>query len=116
MTPLNERMIEALSVAIVGMGTVFLSLWVIGEVFAVLMWWFRQKAPPSAAESAPATKKSRDRESQRLVAVIAAAATVAAGRRVAVHRVTYIAPDTVSGWAEAGRSRIQSSHSLRRGY
>jgi hypothetical protein len=50
----------------------------------------------------------------RLIAVLTAAATVALGRRVAVRRVTFINRNTISGWAEAGRTSIQLSHNLRR--
>jgi hypothetical protein len=50
----------------------------------------------------------------KLIAVLTVAATVAAGRRVAVRRVTFINRNTISGWAEAGRTSIQLSHNLRR--
>lgn len=50
----------------------------------------------------------------RLIAILAAAATAALGRRVVVRRITFINRDTVSGWAEAGRTSIQLSHNLRR--
>lgn len=113
--PLSERVIEAMSVAIVGMGTVFLSLWVIGEVFAGLRWCFRSKIAPPAPEPEAAPLEAEP-DPHELVAVLTAAATAVVGRSVAVQRVTFISPDTVSGWAEAGRSRIQTSHSLRRGY
>jgi hypothetical protein len=49
-----------------------------------------------------------------LIALIAAAATVALGRPVAVRRITFINRDTVSGWAEAGRTSIHLSHNPRR--
>jgi cell division protein FtsX len=50
----------------------------------------------------------------RLIAILAAAATAAVGRRVQIRRITFINRDTVSGWAEAGRTSIQMSHNLRR--
>jgi hypothetical protein len=50
----------------------------------------------------------------QLIAVLAAAATAALGRRVVVRRVTFINRNTISGWAEAGRTSIQLSHNLRR--
>jgi len=50
----------------------------------------------------------------RLIAILTAAATAALGRRVVVRRITFINRDTVSGWAEAGRTSIQLSHNLRR--
>jgi uncharacterized membrane protein len=52
--------------------------------------------------------------SSRLIAILAAAATAALGRRVVIRRITFINRDTVSGWAEAGRTSIQMSHNLRR--
>jgi hypothetical protein len=50
----------------------------------------------------------------RLIAILTAAVTAAIGRRVVVRRITFINRDTVSGWAEAGRTSIQLSHNLRR--
>ena len=50
----------------------------------------------------------------RLIAILTAAATAAIGCRVVVRRITFINRDTVSGWAEAGRTSIQLSHNLRR--
>lgn len=50
----------------------------------------------------------------KLIAILAAAATVALGKRVAIRRVTFINHNTVSGWAEAGRLGIHSSHNIRR--
>jgi hypothetical protein len=49
-----------------------------------------------------------------LIAVLATAATAALGHRVVVRRVTFINRNTISGWAEAGRTSIQLSHNLRR--
>lgn len=50
----------------------------------------------------------------KLVAVITAAAVAYLGRRVAVRRITFINQNTVSGWAEAGRLSIHTSHNVRR--
>ncbi len=49
-----------------------------------------------------------------LVAILTAAAMAILGRRVAVRRITFINQNTVSGWAEAGRISIHSSHNVRR--
>lgn len=111
--PLQERMIDAFSVMIVGMGTVVLSLWVIGEVFAFLRWCFHSKANPQSA--APMVEAHPGDDPAELVALLTAAATAAVGKRVVVQRVKFIHPDTVVGWAEAGRTSIQTSHNLRRG-
>ncbi len=50
----------------------------------------------------------------RLLAILVAAATAVTGRRVVLRRVTFIEQNTVSGWAEAGRNSIQTSHNLHR--
>jgi hypothetical protein len=50
----------------------------------------------------------------KLVAVITAAAMAYLGKRVAVRRITFINQNTVSGWAEAGRLSIHTSHNVRR--
>lgn len=49
-----------------------------------------------------------------LVAILTAAAMACLGRRVAVRRITFINQNTVSGWAEAGRLSIHTSHNVRR--
>lgn len=50
----------------------------------------------------------------RLLAVLVAAAATMVGKPVAVRRITFINRDTVSGWAEAGRTSIHQSHNPRR--
>jgi hypothetical protein len=49
-----------------------------------------------------------------LVPILVAAATAAVGRRVVVRRIKFVSRNTISGWAEAGRAAIQSSHNIRR--
>lgn len=49
----------------------------------------------------------------KLIAILTAAAMAAVGRAVVVRRVTFINRRTVSGWAEAGRSDIHTSHQVR---
>lgn len=49
-----------------------------------------------------------------LVAILTAAAMAVLGKRVAVRRITFINQNTVSGWAEAGRLSIHTSHNVRR--
>lgn len=47
-----------------------------------------------------------------LIAIITAAAIAALGRPVVVRRLTFLDQNTVSGWAEAGRLMIQTSHNM----
>lgn len=47
-----------------------------------------------------------------LIAIITAAAIAALGKQVVVRRLTFLDQNTVSGWAEAGRLMIQTSHNM----
>lgn len=49
-----------------------------------------------------------------LVAILTAAAVACLGRRIVVRRITFLNQNTVSGWAEAGRLSIHTSHNVRR--
>lgn len=49
-----------------------------------------------------------------LLVVLTAAATAALGTPVIVHRITFLNQNTVSGWAEAGRTSLHWSHNVRR--
>jgi len=117
---LAEKLVDALTVTVVGMGTVFVSLYIMGELFTLLHRYFHghpdsEVADPAMVASVAVPSAGEDPLSDpKLVAVLVAAATVAIGRRVAVRRITFINRNTVSGWAEAGRTSIQTSHNLRR--
>ncbi len=72
-------------------------------------------APPVKAPAAPIAPAPVDTlTNAKLVAVITAAAVAYLGKRVAVRRITFINQNTVSGWAEAGRLSIHTSHNVRR--
>jgi Na+-transporting methylmalonyl-CoA/oxaloacetate decarboxylase gamma subunit len=117
---LDEKLLDATTLTIVGMGTVLVCLWLIGDIFNVMRKMFGPKAAaaPAAAASAAAPAKPQAAGvpgiEAHLVPLITAAATAALGRRVIVHRITFINSNTVSGWAEAGRTSIHQSHNLRR--
>ncbi len=115
---LGEKLADAFTVAVVGMGTVFVALWLIGEVFTLLHRFFERREGGHAIESeaqsgdqAPAEVSATD---SHLVPILVAATTAALGRRVVVRRIKFINRNTISGWAEAGRAEIQSSHNIRR--
>ena len=77
----------------------------------------REQAPapapaPAAIAPSPVPAQAVD---PKLIAILTAAATAAmGGRAVAVTSVTFINHNTISGWAEAGRIGIHSSHNIRR--
>jgi hypothetical protein len=83
-------------------------------------------SPSSAGSSAPAgdavpagplvepVKAAGDLPDGHLVAIVTAAAVAALGRPVVVRRLTFLNQNTVSGWAEAGRLMIQTSHNMQR--
>jgi hypothetical protein len=62
---------------------------------------------------APAPPKV-GRPSAKTVALISAAVVAAMTTRSQVRRITFLNRNTISGWVEAGRITIQSSHTLRR--
>jgi hypothetical protein len=111
---LNEKLLDATTLAIVGMGTVLVCLWLIGDIFALLRRAFGGAPPVNVAHGDSAPHGSAPAIDAHLIPLITAAATVALGRRVMVHRITFINSNTVSGWAEAGRTSIHLSHNLRR--
>ena len=118
---LAEKVRDALAVTIVGMGTVFVSLYLMGELFALLHRYFHGRAASDEPELASQAKSARTPEpaldprlNPVLIPVLVAAATAVVGRRVLVRRITFVNRNTVSGWGEAGRASIQTSHNLRR--
>ena len=111
---LSEKLVDATTVTLVGMGTVFVSLWVIGELFLLLHRWFESREGIATAQESPLAEEAAAMVDAQLVPVIVAAATAALGRQVVVRRITFINRDTVSGWAEAGRTLQHSSHNFRR--
>jgi hypothetical protein len=115
---LAEKLVDAATVTIVGMGTVLLSLFLVGEIFAWLHHFFHGGDQCEGEETLDATDSIRpascDEVPSHLIPILIAAATAAVGGRVLVRRITFINRNTVSGWAEAGRASIQSSHNLRR--
>jgi Na+-transporting methylmalonyl-CoA/oxaloacetate decarboxylase gamma subunit len=116
---LGEKLLDACTLAVVGMGTVFLSLWVIGEIFALLQSFFVRRDERGAAVSEAQAidikqELSLHPDPDHLIPILVAAVTAAAGRRVVLKRVTFINRDTVSGWTEAGRTSIHLSHNLLR--
>lgn len=110
----EEKMLDAVTVTIVGMGIVFVSLFVMGEIFKLLgHLLIREEAPAPVPQPAPKSVPA-DGVDPNLVVVLAAAATAAVGKRVVVRRITFINHNTISGWSEAGRIGIHTSHNIRR--
>jgi hypothetical protein len=70
-------------------------------------------APASAPAPVVVPKAPEPVIDAKLIAILTAAAMAAIGRAVVVRRVTFINRRTVSGWAEAGRSDIHTSHQVR---
>jgi Na+-transporting methylmalonyl-CoA/oxaloacetate decarboxylase gamma subunit len=111
---LNEKLLDATTLTIVGMGTVLVCLWLIGDIFNLLRRMFGGVPPAAAVKSAAHSVEAPTGIEAHLIPIITAAATAAVGGRVMVHRITFINSNTVSGWAEAGRTSIHQSHNLRR--
>jgi Na+-transporting methylmalonyl-CoA/oxaloacetate decarboxylase gamma subunit len=116
---LGEKLLDAVTVTIVGMGTVFVSLWLIGEVFTLLHRFFERRERGSSDDPDAQLGKATQAAAAsgidaHLVPILIAAATAAVGRRIVLRRIRFINRNTVSGWAEAGRAAIQTSHNIRR--
>ncbi len=103
----------------VGILVVFVALVITGGAVALLSYFFskpdvKEVHEPSTASygmaAAPGQLPYLDR---RTVALISAAAVAAVGRPVRVQRITFVNQNTVSGWSEAGRVRLHTSHTLR---
>jgi Na+-transporting methylmalonyl-CoA/oxaloacetate decarboxylase gamma subunit len=123
----SEKLLDSITVTVVGMGIVILALLLMGKIFQLLGHLLTPppqvedglKRVPTATTGASDFKpdpKSIDLgyTDPKLIVILAAAATAASGRRVRVRRITFINHNTVSGWAEAGRISIQTSHNIRR--
>ncbi len=111
---LGEKMLDAITVTIVGMGIVVVSLLVMGELFKLLGDWLIKPVPAEEPKPPAIPANQSDRIDPHLIVVLSAAAAAAVGKNVVLRRITFINHNTVSGWSEAGRLSIQSSHNIRR--
>lgn len=103
---------DGLLLMVVGMGIVFLALFIIGELLNVLGRLLPDvEQVDEQALAAPPPAAGVD---ARTLAILTAAAYAAVGRPVQIRRVTFINQNTVSAWAEAGRRSVQTSHNVRR--
>ncbi len=122
----REKFIDATTMTVVGMGIVFLSLILMGEIFALLKRFMMTNEPkpepvtppkianPVAPEPSGVVDASGSSDvDPRLLAILTAAAFAVVRRPVAIRRITFINRNTISGWTEAGRTDIHSSHSPR---
>jgi hypothetical protein len=84
-------------------------------IVALVLWWaiksFRVDGKTTASTSRVTSQESFDPE---LLVVLAAAATAALGTPIVVRRITFLDQNTVSGWAEVGRTALHWSHNLPR--
>jgi hypothetical protein len=69
---------------------------------------------PASDNPASEVVSSSQAITPELLVVLTAAATAALGTPVIVHRITFLNQNTVSGWAEAGRTSLHWSHNVRR--
>lgn len=98
------------------------SLLLIGFVLSgllVVVWrFFASQAAPDNSQDSPLPDEhsviDSPEDRDELLVVLAAAATAALGQHVVVRRVTFLNQNTVSGWAEAGRTSLHWSHNVPR--
>jgi Na+-transporting methylmalonyl-CoA/oxaloacetate decarboxylase gamma subunit len=122
----REKLIDATTMTVVGMGIVFLSLALMGEIFVLLKRLMTRdgfKTEPVAAPKvvspvAPEPSGVVDASGSsdvdpKLLAILTAAAFAVVRKPLAVRRITFINRNTISGWTEAGRTDIHSSHAPR---
>lgn len=89
-------------------------------VAALALAWvsklLRTNSTTNPASDNPASEvvSSSQAITPELLVVLTAAATAALGTPVIVHRITFLNQNTVSGWAEAGRTSLHWSHHVRR--
>lgn len=110
--------LDMILLSLVGMLVVFTALGLIGGIMSLLGRLLAKEVVEEAVDPAvaPATETADVPAGldPRTLAVLSAAAYAAVGRPVRLRRITFINENTVSGWKEAGRTAVQSSHNLRR--
>lgn len=88
---------------------------VFGQIIAKIVSAFQADTPIDRTEVTDSSSAQEGGEANlHLLAILTAAAVAVTGRRVVVHRITFLNSNTVSGWAEVGRASIHQSHNLRR--
>lgn len=109
----DTSFLDMVLLALVGVLVVFSALGLIGGIMILLGRLLSKEVVEPAAAPATETAEPAGLDPQTL-AVLSAAAYAVVGRPVRLRRVTFINENTVSGWKEAGRTAVQSSHNLRR--
>lgn len=109
---MSEIMMEAISLSVVGVTTVFTALIVTGIVVTLVGRIFKQKPPVSAAKTASPSQEPVGGVDRRTIVLLAAAATVALKRPVRIRRVRFVSHKHVPAlWAAVGRvGQPESAH------
>lgn len=118
-TTLAETVADPRTWIVVGVGLALVSLWLVARFLAQKQGSLERNARREPADSAAqgtaiSQASSAGSIDAHLIPILVAAATAAIGHPVRLRRVTFINSNTVSGWAEAGRTSIQLSHNIRR--
>ena len=79
-----------------------------------LAWAHKTLRVNPAAAPIPEVVESQESTDPELLVLLTAAATAALAKPVVVRRITFLDTQTVSGWAEAGRTVLHWSHNLPR--
>lgn len=120
--PMLDRMLDSGLVTLVGMGIVYLSLLIIGEIMGIVgKLMSREPAPDPAIVPVPApvvavapTPAHAGIDPRTLAILTAAAVAAVGGRPIHVRRITFLNQNTISAWADMGKVAIHTSHNLRR--
>jgi Na+-transporting methylmalonyl-CoA/oxaloacetate decarboxylase gamma subunit len=100
-----SNLIEALTLSVVGIGTVFVALIVIGIVVSII-GRLTQNKPPTAAKAAASLPDESPfgGVDKRVLVLLAAAATAAVKQPVRIRRVRFVSHKHVPNlWAAVGR-------------
>lgn len=96
---------QALTLSVVGVGTVYSALIVTGLVVGLIGRLTKAKPPVPAAKSAPLPEESFSGVDRHVLVMLAAAATVAVKRPVRIRRVRFVSHKQVPElWAAVGRA------------
>jgi sodium pump decarboxylase gamma subunit len=108
---------HAIYLMFIGMGVVFVSLFILMEFINVIGWLERSlkrlvsRIKPAAT---PAGVNIETEIAPEEIAIIAAAVYTALGEKAEIHRIRMLPPESQESWSQVGRLEHIHSHDLRK--
>jgi Na+-transporting methylmalonyl-CoA/oxaloacetate decarboxylase gamma subunit len=109
---MNENLIKALNIMLIGMTGVFLSL-----IFFSVMIWIMKKVDKflyiKSSEKVVQPTKITERElDEDLIAVLTAAAVAILKKKIRITKIHFLDTPEQTTWASSGRMNIMTSHAI----